>query len=67
MVMVMVVVVVVDVLFRILLPLWKIRVVIVDASLLLVILEDVILFLHIFMTPAAVQSIPGHHSHSTPE
>ena len=41
MVMVMVVVVVVDVLFRILLPLRKIWIVIIDASLFLVILEDV--------------------------
>ena len=49
--MVVVVVVVVDMLFRILLPLRKIWVVIVDTSLFLVILEDVIFVLHIFMTP----------------
>ena len=42
--MVVVMVVVVDVLFRILLPLRKIWVVIVDTSLFLVILQDVILF-----------------------
>ena len=55
MVMVMVVVVVVDVLFRILLPLRKIWIVIIDASLFLVILEDVtfvlLILLYLFVTP----------------
>ena len=56
MVVVMVVVVVVEVLFRILLSFGKIWVVVVDASLFLVILEDVIFILLIFfMTPTAVQ------------
>ena len=55
MVMVMVVVVVVEVLFRIVLPLRKIWVVIVEASLFLVILEDIIFIelnlFYLFMTP----------------
>ena len=57
--MVVVVVVVVDMLFRILLPLRKIWVVIVDTSLFLVILGDVIFILltwpYLFVTPAPVQ------------
>ena len=57
MVVVVVMVVVVDVLFRILLSLRKIWVVVVDASLFLVILEDVILLilLYLFITPTAFQ------------